>query len=314
LVIISIFVFWFFFNILIDFNETTAAVTPTEIARQAISYKHTSRIVHRGTLEVVWTIIPVLILTFIAVPSFELLYALDLMGDPLLTVKCIGSQWYWTYEGMYHHIYDEKEVANLKQIQINLLDWQRRKSIDLFLNWYIPCKYRIKRVLTIGDLYFKRVYRPRKRARLLKEAMSGDNFIMIFRYSHHIRLWTYFKYQGERYNLDLERPYNFGGDSYMLDADELAVGSYRLLETDGYLTLPTDSEIRFVITATDVLHSFAIPALGIKLDAVPGRLNQFGMKVRVPGVYFGQCSELCGVGHGFMPIKVKFHCWQGHMY
>jgi heme/copper-type cytochrome/quinol oxidase subunit 2 len=95
-------------------------------------------------------------------------------------------------------------------------------------------------------------------------------------------------------------------DSYMLDADELMMGAFRLLETDVYPILPTDCEMRFIITSMDVLHSFAVPALGIKVDAIPGRLNQFGIKVRVPGIYFGQCSELCGVGHGFMPIKLKF--------
>lgn len=94
-------------------------------------------------------------------------------------------------------------------------------------------------------------------------------------------------------------------DSYMLPTAELYFGSFRLLEVDNSIVLPADTHIRLIVTADDVLHSWAVPSLGIKVDAVPGRLNQSSIFIKHTGVYYGQCSELCGVNHGFMPICVK---------
>jgi cytochrome c oxidase subunit 2 len=97
---------------------------------------------------------------------------------------------------------------------------------------------------------------------------------------------------------------NVAFDSYMIPDDELKFGQLRLLEVDNEVVLPVDTHIRVLITAADVLHSWAVPALGVKMDAVPGRLNQVSLFIKRPGVYYGQCSELCGVNHGFMPISV----------
>lgn len=94
-------------------------------------------------------------------------------------------------------------------------------------------------------------------------------------------------------------------DSYMVQEDDLAIGQFRLLEVDNRVVVPTNSHIRILITASDVLHSWAIPSLGIKLDACPGRLNQTSMFIKREGVFYGQCSEICGVNHGFMPIVVE---------
>lgn len=94
-------------------------------------------------------------------------------------------------------------------------------------------------------------------------------------------------------------------DSYMLHQDDLTFGSYRLLEVDRRVVLPMGVCIRLVTTSTDVLHSWAVPALGVKIDAVPGRLNQFWIVTDRPGTFYGQCSELCGVNHGFMPIVIE---------
>lgn len=91
----------------------------------------------------------------------------------------------------------------------------------------------------------------------------------------------------------------------MIPEAELSFGSLRLLEVDNALVLPINTHIRFLISSTDVLHSFAVPSLGIKVDAVPGRLNQLSAYIKRSGVFYGQCSELCGVNHGFMPIKIK---------
>ncbi len=94
-------------------------------------------------------------------------------------------------------------------------------------------------------------------------------------------------------------------EAIMLEEDELKEGQPRLLATDNMIVLPVDTNIRLLITAEDVLHSWAMPAFGVKLDAVPGRINETWMRIEEEGVYYGQCSELCGARHGFMPIAVK---------
>ena len=91
-------------------------------------------------------------------------------------------------------------------------------------------------------------------------------------------------------------------DSYMIPEEDLQNGDLRLLEVDKKLWLPVYTHVRVLITAMDVLHSWAIPAFGIKMDAVPGRLNQLDVFIHRSGVFYGQCSEICGIGHGFMPI------------
>lgn len=97
---------------------------------------------------------------------------------------------------------------------------------------------------------------------------------------------------------------NFSFDSNMIEAKDLKEGQLRLLEVDNAIVLPVDTNIRVLITAADVMHSWAVPALALKKDAVPGRLNETWVKITRPGTYYGQCSELCGVRHGFMPIKI----------
>ncbi len=161
-----------------------------------------SKITHHTGLEIAWTLIPVLILLVIIVPSMRLLYFADKAQNAEMTIKAIGKQWYWTYEYPDHG--------------------------------------------------------------------------------------------------------NFTFDSYMLkDEEAKAAGKPRLLSTDNYIVLPTDTTIRILVTAADVLHAFAVPALGVKKDAVPGRMNETWAKITKPGLYYGQCSELCGSGHGFMPIAIR---------
>lgn len=162
---------------------------------------------HHTLVELIWTIIPTVILIFIAIPSFALLYAIDELHNPQITLKAIGNQWYWSYE---------------------------------FSDY-------------IGEL--------------------SDESIDF--------------------------------DSYMILEEDLVEGAYRLLEVDERVILPERTSIRVLVTSLDVIHSWAIPSLGIKMDACPGRLNQVGMYIRRRGIYFGQCSELCGVNHAFMPIVIE---------
>lgn len=171
------------------------------------SYGQTDKLVYKynnhGTiLEIIWTITPALILIAIAFPSFKLLYLMDSVIDPAITIKAIGYQWYWGYE--------------------------------------------------YGDY---------------------------------------------------ETPITF--DSFMVPTDELEVGQFRLLEVDNRVIIPVDTRIRLVVSSADVIHSFAVPSLGLKIDAIPGRLNMTSFLVDREGTFFGQCSELCGSSHGFMPIVIE---------
>jgi heme/copper-type cytochrome/quinol oxidase subunit 2 len=91
----------------------------------------------------------------------------------------------------------------------------------------------------------------------------------------------------------------------MISTNDLEIGTFRLLEVDNRIVLPINTHIRLLITAADVLHSWAVPSFGVKVDACPGRLSQASLFIKREGVYYGQCSEICGVNHGFMPIVVK---------
>jgi heme/copper-type cytochrome/quinol oxidase subunit 2 len=91
----------------------------------------------------------------------------------------------------------------------------------------------------------------------------------------------------------------------MIPEDELSPGQYRLLETDNRVVVPTNTHIRMIITGADVIHSWAVPSLGVKCDAVPGRLNQTSLFIKREGVFYGQCSEICGTNHAMMPIVVE---------
>ena len=161
-----------------------------------------SKTTHHVGLEVLWTIVPVIILIIIAVPSFKLLYYVDRVAEPEMTLKVTGYQWYWGYEYPDH---------------------------------------------------------------------DGMSF-----------------------------------SSYMIeDADiDPKKGQVRLLSTDNPVVLPIDTDIQVLVTAGDVLHAWAMPAFGVKTDSVPGRLNETWMNISKPGVYYGQCSEICGVKHAYMPIEI----------
>nr|QVT15602.1 cytochrome c oxidase subunit 2 [Daphnia mitsukuri] len=166
----------------------------------------TNKLVNRYLLdgqmiEIIWTVLPAVILIILALPSLRLLYLIDETTEPSITLKTVGHQWYWSYE---YSDFDEIEF-----------------------------------------------------------------------------------------------------DSYMLPANDLDSGRFRLLEVDNRVILPYLTQVRLLVTAGDVIHSWTIPSLGIKADAVPGRLNQLNVFFNRPGVFYGQCSEICGANHSFMPISVE---------
>nr|YP_009917608.1 cytochrome c oxidase subunit II [Lagenorhynchus acutus]AEB01845.1 cytochrome c oxidase subunit II [Lagenorhynchus acutus]QLM01023.1 cytochrome c oxidase subunit 2 [Lagenorhynchus acutus] len=180
----------------------------------------TTKLTHTSTMdaqevETIWTVLPAIILIMIALPSLRILYMMDEINNPSLTVKTMGHQWYWSYE------YTDYE-----------------------------------------DLNF---------------------------------------------------------DSYMIPTSDLKPGELRLLEVDNRMVLPMQMTIRMLVSSEDVLHSWAVPSLGLKTDAIPGRLNQTTLMSTRPGLFYGQCSEICGSNHSFMPIVLElvplenFEKWSASM-
>ena len=180
-----------------------AIIKNFDSSKSPISNKYLN---HGTLIELIWTITPALILVLIAFPSFKLLYLMDEVTDPSLSVLAEGHQWYWSYE------YPD------------------------FLN-------------------------------------SDGDFVEF--------------------------------DSYLVPESDLEEGALRMLEVDNRVILPEITHTRFILTAADVIHSFAIPALGVKCDAYPGRLNQFSVLINRLGTFYGQCSEICGILHSSMPIVVE---------
>ena len=172
-------------------------------SKSPISHKYLN---HGTLIELIWTITPAIILILIAFPSFKLLYLMDEVSDPSMSVLAEGHQWYWSYQ------YPD------------------------FLD-------------------------------------SSEEFIEF--------------------------------DSYIVPESDLEEGALRMLEVDNRVIVPEETHIRFVITSGDVIHSYAAPALGIKCDAYPGRLNQVSAYINRTGVFYGQCSEICGILHSSMPIVIQ---------
>ncbi|YP_001874843.1 cytochrome c oxidase subunit II (mitochondrion) [Panthera pardus] len=207
---------------LLHFHDHTLMIVflISSLVLYIISLMLTTKLTHTSTMdaqevETIWTILPAIILILIALPSLRILYMMDEINSPSLTVKTMGHQWYWSYE------YTDSE-----------------------------------------DLSF---------------------------------------------------------DSYMIPTQELKPGELRLLEVDNRVVLPMEVTIRVLISSEDVLHSWAVPSLGLKTDAIPGRLNQTTLMGTRPGLYYGQCSEICGSNHSFMPIVLElvplayFEKWSASM-
>ena len=193
LVLVSFLVFWVLGSVVINYNSNV----------NNIAMKYSS---HGTLIELIWTITPALILILIAFPSFKLLYLIDEVISPTLTVKAIGNQWFWSYE------------------------------LSDFIN------------------------------------EDGDSIEF---------------------------------DSYTIPTSDLEEGQFRLLDVDNRLLVPVNTHVRYIVGSNDVIHDWAVPSLGIKIDANPGRLNQTSDIAEREGVFYGQCSELCGVAHNSISIVVE---------
>lgn len=207
---------------------------------------------HGTTIEIIWTVLPSLVLILIAIPSFALLYATDELVDPSVTVQVVGHQWYWSYE--YN---DLVTLQTSSETSLELAGFSAANK-DVFLNSFTRNTWNDYEAFHAGS------------SKKNIEFLTG----------------------------------NIEFDSYMRQESDLQPGELRLYETDFPLVLPKFTHIRFMITADDVIHSWSVPALGIKVDAVPGRINHAHTYIKYSGIFYGQCSELCGVNHGFMPIQI----------
>jgi len=261
LIIVLIFVSFMLGTILykaqVSFNVKTLRLP-------VMQYQHAHGITHNTTLEIIWTIIPTLILLLIATPSFALIYALDEIVEPELTIRVVGRQWYWTYE-----------FPDTVQLVLPVTT-QFTESL-------------VGETLVSKD---KGIVFPQQSL----EAMQG--------YTDLISEMTSVLSSTIQGNLVLKIP-GFTFNSYLVSTEDLFPGSFRLLETDRRLVLPFGTNIRVLVTSYDVIHSWAVPAFGIKVDALPGRLNEYYLNINYLGLFYGQCSEICGVNHGFMPIKIE---------
>jgi len=162
-----------------------------------------------------------------------------------------------------------------------------------FLWTFIPCLILI--IIAIPSFYFLYIVEENLKTLLTVKA-TGYQWYWTYDYIQLVSFFLSFKNLGE---IDFD---NYVIETFMEPLEYLPAGLSRLLECDNYFLLPINIHLKLIISSTDVLHSFAIPSLGLKVDAVPGRLNQLEVFLHRMGVFYGQCSEICGIGHGFMPI------------
>jgi len=347
---------------------------------------------YHTVLETIWTIIPTVILLGIATPSFSLIYALDEIVEPGLTIRITGHQWYWTYEypeglkepldfsyppylngemeavfdRMSHLVYTPEYLADKTPEML-----ARDRGSALLATWFDaanrpPTPYGTLRkeavmASTLSTSSFDTIAQQMLARTIL--AYSGSNTWVPF-HAHNctspvdVKDWDYTPRGAilalatfddtidwdamakvpvgrapDHVGPTFDRPTgSFVGyylpkedraeklkvirqlpplvfDSRMIPDEELQIDHFRLLSTDEFVCLPINTTVRLLITSDDVLHSWAVPSFGVKIDAVPGRVNEYFLRVKEAGLYFGQCSEICGVNHAFMPITIRAVDW-----
>jgi len=305
LVLVSVFVFTLMFNILVYFwyffeNPTNKWDV---LFRDFVFFNN--KVTHGTVLEIIWTSIPALILISIAFPSFSLLYSMDEVMMPAFTLKVIGHQWYWSYEytdqavGDIFSTLSEKKDSGFNNVLKDLpLSFDKVNLKDSsVLKGLVDEKYESFKQ-EVSSNYLMSLY--------LDWNQQGIKNLLEFNILHSA---DYLNKMNENYNLDTVSLSNdkvsIDFDSYMVPESDLNLGDHRLLEVTEHVVLPINTYIRVLVSSSDVLHSFAVPSLGLKVDAVPGRLNQLAVYIKRQGVFYGQCSELCGVSHGMMPITIR---------
>jgi len=236
------------------------------------------------------------ILSILKLPSYDLLHLhtmVDENGNQLNTpdVKFLLAG-FIDHNNLYF-----KFIWSYILVSLNLEDIKFTENKFLEFNWtIIPCF--ILAIIAIPSFYVlysnEEILNPGLTIKLL-----GHQWYWTLDYSELFPYW----YNLVENSLDID---DFVIDSYMEPAEDMSLnyGSFRLLETEEPLILPIRLHLRLIITAEDVLHSFAMPAMGLKVDAVPGRMNELELFIKRGGLFFGQCSEICGIGHGFMPIEL----------
>lgn len=246
---------------------------------------------HSGIFEAIWAAFPTIIIVSILIPSLILLYSFEDILNPKMTIKVIGNQWYWTYE-FDNWINYNKRPESIKKLDLGKYPAAHEKPLTRLFN-----ELGYKDIRTVGKV--EKFERARELLHAYKTNTNKDEPM--------VRLAKLLGYKSLRdYTNKAESIYSsFAFNSVIVDLDSLELGEKRLLEVDNRLVLSTNLTTRFLVTSVDVLHAFAVPELGFKVDAVPGRLNQILVFVSRPGVYYGQCSELCGTNHGFMPIVIQ---------
>ena len=249
--------------------------------------RQSERFIHGTVIEIVWTILPALVLVNLAVPSFSLLYSMDELPTPQGTLKCIGHQWYWSYEYSDNYI----NAGSGKEEGAMCTTTQPRS--------FISREGTTTKTENVSPLSLEDFATIDENAVLLK----GDkyDFTSLERSSGN------FKYKS--YDPSLQGSFDnyqsFDTESYLIN-EAVEDEYHRLLSVDNSARIPAKRHVRILITSADVLHSWAVPSLGIKVDACPGRLNQTSTYLSRAGIkHYGQCSEICGINHGFMPIVVE---------
>jgi heme/copper-type cytochrome/quinol oxidase subunit 2 len=290
--------FWYFFE-----NPTNK----WDILFRDFIYEN-NKVTHGTVLEIIWTTLPALILITIAFPSFSLLYSMDEVMLPAFTLKVIGHQWYWSYEytdqavvDMYNSALNNKEdnlIENLLK-DIQLSSYKIDLKDEAFLQKIVEEKYQTFKEKNSSN-YLMSLYLDWNKTGI-KNLLE---FYMLHSSDYVNKMKELIANDGNNSVLSSGK-LSIDFDSYMVPESDLNLGDHRLLEVTEHVVLPINTYIRILVSSADVLHSFAVPSLGIKADAVPGRLNQMSAYIKRQGVFYGQCSELCGVSHGMMPITVR---------
>ena len=258
---------------------------------------------HAPILEMVWTIIPALVLLLIAFPSFTLIYSADVLADAFMTIKVYGHQWYWSYEYLDSNYLINEWVTLIKSSAKSGTDLSTYESI-MGSNFSSES---IKNSLGKIDTLEQDILNWEHSVKDSKDSsFSQDLNTISKKYDSVFESENKFELENiSGFFTGSSKQGNLAYDSYMIPSEDILKSSDRLLKVDNQLFLPALTNIRVVVSSGDVLHSWAVPALGVKIDACPGRLNQTSLYIKRPGTFFGQCSEICGANHGFMPICVE---------